>query len=176
MRYIPALCAAFAVCACTMPGSVTRAPEQPLDAAPFSRPDGAAEGTCWDKTDRPAVERTVTENVIVQPAEISSSGQVLRPPVTRVQTRQVLLQDRQITWYEVVCDSDLTPAFVEDVQRALSLRGFYRGTPNGTLDAATRGAIRRYQTAEALQLSDPGRLTVEAARKLGLRAIPTLPG
>lgn len=127
------------------------------------RPD-----TCWDKTVSPAVVETVTRKVQLQPAQVSSDGRVQSPPVYKTETRQQVVQPRRETWYEIICDADVTPEFIASVQRALEARGFYDGQITGEMDARTKNAIGRYQATEGL---DSKTLSIAAARKLGLITI-----
>lgn len=131
-------------------------------------PPGAAPGTCWGKTETPAVIETVTDQVMVQPAEILSDGSIVSPPVYRTETRQKIVRERRETWFETPCDAVLTPDFVVSLQRALAARGLYRGAETGEMDRATRAAIRRYQAPEGLE---SGILSLAAARRLGLVAV-----
>lgn len=131
-------------------------------------PPGAAPGTCWGKTETPAVIETVTEQVLVQPAEVLSDGSIVTPPIYRTETRQKIVRERRETWFETPCDDVLTVEFVQSLQRALAARGLYSGTPTGEMDARTRHAVRRYQAPEGL---DSGILSLAAARRLGLIAI-----
>ena len=136
-----------------------------------SAPAGAPPGTCWDKTVTPAVVESVTEDVLVQPAQISSSGTVQSPPIYRTQTRQKIVVPRQETWFQMPCPSDLTPSFIASLQRALSARGYYAGPVTSQLDAATGDAIARYQSDTGLAGPTPRTLTVAAAQSLGLWTI-----
>ncbi len=131
-------------------------------------PPGAAAGTCWGKTETPAVIETVTEQIMVQPAEILADGSIITPPIYRTETRQQIVKERRETWFETPCDHVLTPDFVQSLQRALAVRGHYRGAPTGEMDARTRAAVRRFQAPEGL---DSGILSLAAARKLGLIAV-----
>lgn len=78
------------------------------------------------------------------------------------------MQPRRETWYEIICDADVTPEFIASVQRALEARGFYDGQITGEMDARTKNAIGRYQATEGL---DSKTLSIAAARKLGLITI-----
>lgn len=131
-------------------------------------PPGAAPGTCWGKDITPAVVETVTEQILVQPAQILADGTVSQPAIYRTETRQAIVQERTETWFETPCATVQTPEFIASVQRALKARGFYRGTITGQMDTRTRAAIRRYQTPEGLNSSI---LSMAAARKLGLVAV-----
>jgi len=164
---IPALAAVSIVAACAEDGAVTSASNvDPISLA--TAPPGAAPDTCWDKTVSPAVVETVTRKVQLQPAQVSSDGRVQSPPVYKTETRQQVVQPRRETWYEIICDADVTPEFIASVQRALEARGFYDGQITGEMDARTKNAIGRYQATEGL---DSKTLSIAAARKLGLITI-----
>lgn len=153
---------------CTLPGNGSpQAPPVGRDA-----PQDAAPGTCWDKTTTPAVIETVTETLLVQPAQVSSSGTVQSPPVYRSVARPRIVTPRRETWFEMPCPADLTPDFLASVRRALSARGYEVGAPGAVLDPQTEAGLARYQTDQAIAAPRPGALTVETARQLGLWAVP----
>lgn len=128
-------------------------------------PPGAAPGSCWGKTTQPAILETVTEQVMLQPAEVSSDGTVLNPAIYKTETQQRILRERKETWFETPCPADMTPDFISSVQRALSARDLYSGQATGVMDASTRAAVRRFQEPQGL---DSGILSLAAARQLGL--------
>lgn len=131
-------------------------------------PPGATPGTCWGKDATPAVIETVTEQIMLQPAEVAVDGTVINPAIYKTETRQAIVKERRETWFEVPCDDVMTPSFIASVQRALSVRGHYRGPVTAEMDARTRAAIRAYQKPQGL---DSGILSLAAARKLGLVAV-----
>jgi hypothetical protein len=157
------LLAVLAACQSTLPLTGPNEPEivQTLQEAP----PGAVPGTCWGKDVTPAVVETVTEQVVLQPAEIRNDGTVLEPAIYKTETRQAIVRERRITWFETPCASAQTPDFIASVQRALKVRGFYRGQITGEMNARTRAAVRAYQKPEGL---DSGILSLAAARRLGL--------
>ncbi len=167
-RNIPMLLIAaslLAGCDAPLPGS----PGEPaLIQTLAETPPGAAPGTCWGKVVTPAVIETVTDQIILQPAEVLADGTVIAPAIYKTETRQVIVQERKATWFETPCAADLTPEFVATLQRALKARKLYRGQIDGQMDARTRAAVRRYQKPEGL---DSGILSLAAARKLGLIAV-----
>ncbi len=131
-------------------------------------PPGAAPGTCWGREVSPAVIETVTEQIIVQPAEVMADGTVISPAIYRSETLQRIVTERRETWFETPCDAVWTQEFTASLQRALKARGHYSGKITGNLDKRTRAAIRRYQTPQGLNSSI---LSLAAARKLGLVAV-----
>ncbi|PVA10041.1 peptidoglycan-binding protein [Pelagivirga sediminicola] len=133
-------------------------------------PPGAAPGTCWGKRVTPAVIQTVTDQVLVQPADVQP-GSDAATGIYRTETHQAIVQERKLTWFETPCPADLTPDFVSSLQRALQAREFYRGAITGEMDTRTRAAIRRYQQPDGL---DSGILSLTSARKLGLVAVERL--
>ncbi|MBE1283138.1 MAG: peptidoglycan-binding protein [Rhodobacteraceae bacterium] len=128
-------------------------------------PPGAAPGTCWGKHITPAIIETVTHQILLQPAEILADGTILQPAIYKTETRQDIVRERKEIWFRIPCDDVSTPEFVSSVQRALKVRGHYRGAITGEMDARTRAAVRRYQAPQGL---DSGILSLAAARKLGL--------
>ncbi|WP_050931625.1 peptidoglycan-binding domain-containing protein [Aestuariivita boseongensis] len=128
-------------------------------------PPGAAPGTCWGKTTSPAVIETVTEQVLLQPAQVSTDGTVITPAIYKTETQQRIVKERKETWFETPCAAEMTPEFIASVQRALTVRKLYSGPVTGEMDARTRAAIRRFQSPQGL---DSGILSLAAARQLGL--------
>lgn len=141
-------------------------PEVVLEHQPG--PPGARPGSCWGKSIRPAVIETVQQQILIQPAELMGDGTVLTPAIYRTETQQRIVTPRRETWFETPCPEDLTPDFIASVQRALKVRGAYRGPVTGQMDARTRAGIRRYQSANGL---DSGLLSLETGRQLGLISI-----
>lgn len=131
-------------------------------------PPGAAPDTCWGKDVTPAIIETVTNQVILQPAEVLADGTVQQPAIFKTETQQQIVRPRQETWFQTLCPDELSVEFVSSVQRALAARYLYRGPINGEMDARTRAAVRRFQKPEGL---DSGILSLAAARKLGLVAV-----
>ncbi|MEP2715004.1 peptidoglycan-binding domain-containing protein [Pseudophaeobacter sp.] len=143
-------------------------PNAPASQVPPEAPPGAPLGTCWHRNTSPAVIETVTDQVMVKPAERDASGAVTRPAVFRTVTRQDIVQPRRDTWIETPCQAQITPEFIASLQRALEARGYYRGTPTGRMDRSTKSALRRYQKEAGL---DSNTLSLDTARRLGLIAI-----
>lgn len=137
-------------------GTIVTRGEGPEDA----RPDA-----CYAQDVTPAVIETVTEHVIVQPPEISSDGSVRSPAIFRTDTRQRIVEARRAIWFETPCEAQSDPEFIASLQRALSVRGFYRGPVTGVMDLRTERAIRQFQEPQGL---DSGVLSLAAARLLGL--------
>ena len=134
-----------------------------------SAPPGAEPGTCWAKEVTPAIIETVTHQVMLQPAQVLADGAVLQPAVYKTETRQAIVRERRETWFRRPCDDVMTPKFIASLQRALAARGMYHGKISATMDTRTRAAVRRYQQPQGL---DSGILSLAAARKLGLVAVP----
>ena len=157
--------AALSACNTALP-DLTREPE--ITRAYEEAPPGAAPGTCWGKHTSPALIETVTEQIMLQPAEVRTDGTVEAPAIYKTETHQRIVRERKDTWFETPCPEAQTVEFVSSVQRALSVRGLYRGPITGQMDSPTRAAIRKFQKPQGL---DSGILSTAAARKLGLIAM-----
>lgn len=132
-------------------------------------PPPAGPGICWEGDITPAVIETVSRQVLLTPETRAEDGSILAPATYRTETRQRIAQEREVVWFRTPCDDEMTVAFVASLQRALKARGYYQGPTTGALDADTSEAIRRYQADRGL---DSARLSLGAARQLGLSVIP----
>ena len=154
--------------ACIMPAA-TESPADALLGSMLDVPEDAPPGTCWGTIVSPALIETVTEQVQVEPALLAADGSVTRPARFRTDTRQRIVTERAVRWFETPCPDDLTPDVVATLQRALAVRGYYQGAISGQVDAATRAAVQSYQAQAGL---DSPVLSLESARGLGLIATP----
>ncbi|WP_108484682.1 peptidoglycan-binding domain-containing protein [Oceaniglobus ichthyenteri] len=158
-------CAIVALAGCApmaMP-DVSRFQEPELKVV--DAPANTNPNACYSSDITPATVETVTEQVLVQPAEVSPDGTVLRPASYRTETETRIIKDRSEIVFETVCEKDLTPQFVASLQRALAVRGLYTGPVTSEMNAETRRAVRRFQNPEGLHSSV---LSVAAAKRLGL--------
>lgn len=147
-------------------------PEPGVLEATRDGPPGATVGSCWGKTVTPAVIQTVSKQVQIKPAKVNPDGTIGAPPKYRTTQTQEIVSPRTDNWFETPCADVLTAQFNASLQRALQARGFYAGAVNGEMDSATRAAVRAFQRVEGL---DSSVLSLEAARRLGLIAVPRQP-
>jgi len=166
-------CAVAALSACEIPTTGGTNPNsiQTIGFAPDA-PAGAAPGTCWGKTIAPAIIETVSREVLIEPAQVSPDGRIQQPAVYKKEDQLNIIRPRAENWFETVCPTLLTEEFVASLQRALSVRGTFRGQATGLMDDRTRKAIRKFQEGDGF---DSGNLTVKAARELGLVSVPRSP-
>ena len=128
-------------------------------------PPGARPGACYGKDVTPAVIEQVTERALVAEAEIGPEGNIIAPAQYEERTSHQVVKGRDEIYFETPCPPRWTPDFIASVQRALATRGIYKGEASGTLDHATRQAIRAFQVQNGL---NSGILSTENARALGL--------
>lgn len=70
-------------------------------------------------------------------------------------------------WIRVLCDQDVTPDRIRQVQRRLHDRGYYRGDFNGRYDAATAAAVTRFQSSARIEHG--GYLSLDTLQALDAR-------
>ncbi|MBY6202501.1 peptidoglycan-binding protein [Maritalea mobilis] len=128
-------------------------------------PPDADPNACYGREVTPAVIETVTEQVMLQPPQISTDGAVREPAIFMTETQQRIVQERRELWFETPCQAERDPEFIASLQRALEARGHYHGPINGEMDTRTRRAIRAYQRPQGL---DSPILSLAAARQLGI--------
>ena len=150
LRPLAAIALILTLAACQPTPEVRRAapaPEAPLAAA-------EAPG-CWARDTVPALTETVFE--------VDAAG--TRHP------REVVRRPAEERVFAVPCEAEMTEDVIASLQRALTVRGLFSGLVNGVMDAPTREAVRRFQAPLGL---DSAILTLDAARALGLIAVPRL--
>lgn len=145
---------------------------QRADVAPASLDGGAVSagaGGCWATDVVPARLERVIEEVEVSPARRDAQGRIIEPAVMVQGEHMIETHPAEERLFAVPCPEQLDAAFISALQRALHVRGVYAGPVSGTMDAATREAVRRYQTPQGLESAI---LSLEAAQQLGLIALP----
>ena len=152
-----------------LPNSAARNAPDIIRAGESGTPPSARPGSCWGRDVTPAVVETVSNQIMVQPAEVLADGTVLAPGIFRTETQQRIVRERRELWFETPCPETWTEEFTASVQRALKVRGLYFGPVTGAPNERTRSAIHRYQKAGGL---DSDILSIESARRLGLIAVP----
>jgi hypothetical protein len=151
--------------------SACAATTQPPPAAPLIPAfitDGieiGRDGLCYATDTTPAVIETVTAQVLDQAAVLAPDGTVVTPASYRTVTRQEITRERAEITFETLCPPAYTEAFVQSLQRALALRGFYGGPVNGVMDVTTGRAVQDFQRDSG---PDSPILSITAARTLGL--------
>jgi len=125
-------------------------------------------GVCWGNIPGPQITQIVSDIIVATPAQIGPNGEELSPAIYREVTRPQTFNEGDGRWFTRTCDADMTPEFVMTLQRALTVRGLYRGEVNGVMDQRTLRAVRAYQTPQGL---DSAILSQSAARQLGLIAV-----
>ncbi|MDX1821725.1 MAG: peptidoglycan-binding domain-containing protein [Paracoccaceae bacterium] len=168
LRLALMLAALMGLSACLMPAG-SQSPADALLGSMLDVPEDAPPGTCWGKIVSPALIETVTEQVQVAPEVLAADGTVTRPASFRTETRQRIVTERAVRWFETPCPDAVTPELVATLQRALAARALYDGPINGRLGPATSAAVQRYQAETGL---DSPVLSLSAARSLGLIATP----
>lgn len=146
-------------------------PQMPPQVARFVETSGTVtlpdpeSGLCQAEDATPAVIETQTEQVLITPADLRDDGSVRRPAEYQTLTRQVIVEPRTEQRFAALCEREITPQLVMNLQRALAVRGFYTGPISGELNWRTRRAVRLFQQDQGI---DSAILSLETARYLGL--------
>lgn len=132
----------------------------------------------------PAVTKTVTKEVVVQPAQvIEETIPAEYETVTRQQLVTEAFQERieipatyksvekrvvtnvgGLEWRQVLCETNATPQTIRDIQAALTAAG-YDVPADGEFGPATLAAMEAYQRANGLPI---GYLTMSTVESLGV--------
>ncbi len=113
----------------------------------------------------PAVFRTVSRQVIDVPASLKEYEV---PAQYETLSYQVKLSDASTQRRAVLCETNATPAKIQEIQRALQTAGFNPGPINGVLRDQTMKAVNQYQQSKGLPVD--GFLNLETVKALGVSA------
>ena len=119
----------------------------------------------------PARERTITipaEYETVRVRKMVTPPQERRIPVAeeyQTVTKTVKIDDGQMEWRRIMCETNVTPDVVSRIQQTLQGAGYDPGPIDGILGQQTAAAIKSYQQKNQLA---QGGLTYETVKKLGI--------
>ncbi len=132
----------------------------------------------------PAKYKTVAKQVVVKPATIKK---IKTPPEYKIvkvkkiekkaSFKKVVVPAEYITirterertkgfakWVPMVCESMMTPKLIRKIQRALKFQGFYNGIVDGRKSLELKKAIRAYQRAKGLTVTN--KISIETMKAL----------
>ena len=135
----------------------------------------------------PAQYNTVQKTVVVKPAttrEINVPAEYGTVEVTKLVspaadrkidipaeygevTKRVKVSEDELEWRQVLCDVNLTPTTIRDLQTSLTEAGYQAGPADGRLGPQTLSAANAYAQAKGLPAGS-NYITVQVADKLGL--------
>lgn len=110
--------------------------------------------------ERPAQFETIKVQRLATPAEAKRTNV---PRQVKTVTRQTQVAPPTLVWRRVLCETNITPDIIKDLQRALLREGFKPGPIDGVLGADTLTAVKAYQEKSSL---DVGGVTYEALKAL----------
>lgn len=168
--HLAALSLAVLAAGCApLPGpDVTKLINPTVITATEMSPPADMPGVCWGHIPGPQITEIVSDIIVATPAVIDEFGRETSPAIYRKVTRPKTFNEGDGRWFTRTCDAAMTPEFIMTLQRALKVRGYYRGPVTGEMDHRTRRAIQAYQTPKGL---DSAILSQSAAQQLGLIAV-----
>jgi len=133
-----------------------------------------------------AVYKTVTRTVIDVPASIKTvqiPAEYSTMKVSRVKSearvdrqavpaeyvdvvKQLPQGDARMGWRQIICETNVTPALVSDIQTSLNAKGYKSGEVTGELNGQTLKALESFQVANNLST---GGVTIESINALGVK-------
>jgi len=111
----------------------------------------------------PAKYSTVKVTELVTPAQ---ERRIAIPAKYQTVTQRELVQDGEMQWREILCDTNTHPGKVREIQSALKARGHNPGAIDGVLGRDTLRAVSAFQKQKGL--AGGGVLTAKTVRALGL--------
>lgn len=124
------------------------------------------------KVKTPATSREVkvpAEHKMVKVRKLVSAPTQKRidiPAVMETVAKRVKVADERREWRSVLCETNMTPGILTELQQALKAAGFDPGPIDGSLGAQTMRAVDDYQRTKNLER---GGLTLSTLKALGLK-------
>ncbi|MGL4310217.1 MAG: peptidoglycan-binding domain-containing protein [Paracoccaceae bacterium] len=141
----------------------------PSILAPGETPEGI---DCIATETLPARIETVTLREELTPEVRANDGTLIAPATYASDSSETILNERETLRFAIPCPAatrEAEASFQAVLQRALKVRGYYRGPVTAVNDAETQRAVRAYQAARGL---DSPTLSLLAAQQLGLARHP----
>lgn len=133
----------------------------------------------------PAEYKTVTKRVVDTPAttrlikvpaeyttvrvrkEIAPASEQRTPIPAQYQTvtKTEKISEGRLIWKPILCETNVTPGVVSNLQTALKVKGYDPGRLDGVIGAETMAAVTKYQQAQGLP---SGQLTMETLKTLDI--------
>ncbi|MBT8428865.1 MAG: peptidoglycan-binding protein, partial [Gammaproteobacteria bacterium] len=88
------------------------------------------------------------------------------PAVIETVAKKVKVADERREWRSVLCETNMTPGVLTDLQKALKAAGFNPGPIDGSIGAQTMRAVDEYQRAKGMER---GGLTLSTLQALGVK-------
>lgn len=111
----------------------------------------------------PATYKTVKVRKMVSPPR---EHKIAIPAEYQTITRTEMVNDGHMEWRKILCETNVTPEMVKEIQSALMKSGHDPGPIDGVIGHRTGSAIQSYQKEKNL---GRGSLTYETIRHLGLQ-------
>jgi hypothetical protein len=138
------------------------------------------------KVEVPAEYVTIERKVLVQPPQckrvlVPAEYKVIKvkelvkdascnkkplPPKYDVVKKTFMVKGPEVIWDAVLCDINLKPEQIKEIQAKLQELGYYHGPINGQLDEATMAAVVKFQVDNNLPA---GNISIETLEKMGLK-------
>jgi hypothetical protein len=148
--------------------------------------DGEATGRTFCLAEVPAKYRTITKQVVKEPATIkkvavpatyktmkmkklvapATEKRIPIPAKHKMVSKQSKVSDARMEWRQVLCETNTTRDLVMEIQKGLQQAGYDPGPVDGVLGGATMSAIDAYQRKNSLPT---GGLTIQVIEKLGIK-------
>jgi peptidoglycan hydrolase-like protein with peptidoglycan-binding domain len=88
------------------------------------------------------------------------------PAVIETVAKKVKVADERREWRSVLCETNMTPGVLTDLQKALKAAGYNPGPIDGSIGAQTMRAVDEYQRANGMER---GGLTLSTLKALGVK-------
>lgn len=114
------------------------------------------------RTQVPAEYKTVTVTKMATPPQ---EKRISIPEETATVTKRVKVSEGSMQWRAILCETNMKPGLITDLQRSLKNAGFNPGAVDGVLGSQTLEAVEAYQRSKGLAT---GGLTMETMTSLGV--------
>ncbi len=113
--------------------------------------------------EEPAEYKTIEKRVLVSPEQPEHKTM---PAQFETVTRMEIVEDERLEWRRILCDTNVTPAVIMQIQRALIEKGYDAGPVDGRVGQKTLRAINQFQVDN--NLASRG-MTYEMIDSLGVK-------
>jgi hypothetical protein len=150
----------------SIPAIVETVDEKVIDKEGYTYFKKSDDGMILCMEEVPPTFRTVSKEIVKSPATTKVTE---IPAEYDTVNKKQLVKEETVSWEEILCANNATPARIKEIKTKLKENGFDPGTLDGELNEDTMDALNKFQKAKNLKFANDKYIYMETVNALGVK-------